>query len=108
MLANLRGFQALFLGAPAGTDAYGFDDLLVEVGATDLSAKMVRELDAAIAAVEAVPGTFDEALALDNAAGQAAFLVAYDAVKLVCDDLKTQFLTVLDLELPNRLDADND
>ncbi len=106
--ANLRGFEALFLGAPAGTEAYGFDDLLVEVGAGALAATMRAALAAALAAVDAVPGTFDEALAPGNAAGQAAFVAAYDAVKALTDAQKTQFLTVLDLELPNRLDADND
>jgi len=108
VLANLRGFQALFLGAPVGTDAYGFDDLLVEIGASALSAAIVRDLDGALMAVEAVPGTFDEALALDNTAGQAAFLAAYDAVKLLTDDLKLQFIAVLDLQLPSRIDGDND
>jgi len=108
VLANLRGFEALFLGAPAGTDAYGFDDLLVEVGAGALADAMRTELAAALSAVDAVPGSFDEALALGNTAGQAAFVAAYDAVKRLTDLLKTQFLTVLDLELPNRLDADND
>jgi predicted lipoprotein len=108
VIANLRGFEALFLGAPAGTDAYGFDDLLVEVGAGTLSASMRAALAAAFAAVEAVPGTFDEALAPGNTAGAAAFVAAYDAVKALTDLQKTQFLTVLDLELPNRLEADND
>jgi predicted lipoprotein len=108
VLANLRGFEALFLGAPAGTEAYGFDDLLVEVGAGTLASSMRTELVAALAAVDAVPGTFDEALAPGNTAGRAAFVAAYDAVKRLTDLQKTQFLTVLDLELPNRLEADND
>jgi predicted lipoprotein len=103
--ANLRGFQKLFLGAAPGTDAPGFDDLLREAGAPELADQMGADLDAAILAAESLPGgSMEEALASDPASVAALF----QALQKLSDELKTQFLTVLDLELPKRAEADND
>lgn len=107
VLANIESFRELFTGSttPSG---YGFDDLLAEVGAAELADRILADLDAVEAAVEAISGSLEEALVATNTEGRAAVQVAYDAIKLVTDVLKTEFLTVLDLQLPSRLDGDND
>jgi predicted lipoprotein len=102
---NLVGFRRLLLGGDPGGEARpGFDDLLVEAGAPELAARMAANVEAAIAAVESIPGTLEEALATDPA----PVVAAHDALKLVTDDLKSQFVTVLNLRVPQEGAADND
>ena len=100
ILADLRGFRALFLGG----DGPGFDDFLRARGAGDMATELVADLDAASAAVEAIPGTLAEAIV----AAPAQVAAAHAAVKAVTDVLKSQFLTVLALELPADLGDDGD
>jgi hypothetical protein len=65
---------------------------------------MAGQIDAAIAAAGDIPGTLEEALAADRA----SVVAAYDAVKAVTDTLKSQFLTVLGLDIPDGAAGDND
>ena len=104
MLANLRSLRAAFTGTLGGEDGVGFDDFLIAVGAGDVATRMVGELDGAIAAVEAIEGTFLVALDSDYA----GIVEAHAAVKLFTDDMKSQFLTVLGLEIPDDVAGDND
>ena len=93
-LANLAGFQSLFLGgAPGEEDALGFDDLLRDMGADDVADDMANALTAAISATEAVPGTFRDALTENETELRAA----HTAIQAVTDILKTDFLSILDL-----------
>ena len=109
LLANLRGLRMLFTGdGPEATDGSGagFDDFLMARDAGDLAARMLAEIDAAIAAVEAIPAPMADAL--QDAGGYQAVVSAHTAVKTFTDDLKSQFLTVLGLDLPDSAAADND
>ncbi|HEY0715547.1 MAG TPA: imelysin family protein [Polyangia bacterium] len=103
--ANLVGFRRLMEGGGANYTGLGFDDLLASVGAGDL-ATTLRErtvaVEAALAAVD--EPDFELTLAQDAASLRAL----YDALKSVTDLLKTQFTTVLNLELPQGLEGDND
>ncbi len=100
MHANLRGFRAMF----TGNDGVGFDDWLVARGATDLSSQMVTEIDAALAAVDAIPGSLEGALGSNPVSVRAA----HAAVKRVTDLKKSQFVSVLNLSVPDEGAADND
>jgi predicted lipoprotein len=105
VIANLRGLRMLFTGeGPDQVAGPAFDDFLVAVGASDLAASMTVAIDSAIAKVEAIPGTLGEAVVNDPA----AVLAAHMAIKAVNDAMKTQFLTVLALELPADLGDDTD
>lgn len=103
LLANLRGFQAVFLGGAPGDHGVGFDDLLRAVGADDVAADMEDAIARSIAAVEALP-PLEDALTSDLEQVRAAFLVLQELTTL----FKTDFITVLDLELPQRAEGDND
>ena len=59
---------------------------------------------AAISATEAVPGTFRDALTENETELRAA----HTAIQAVTDILKTDFLSILDLEAPDRAAGDND
>ncbi len=101
---NLVGFRSLFFGGEPGSDGVGFDDLLDDMGASDFRQSMGTHIDGAIAAVDAIDGTLVAALGDDLQSVRDA----HSAIRLMTDDLKTMFLSVLDLEAPNRAAGDND
>ncbi len=103
--ANLAGFRLMAQGCGEDHAGVAFDDLLEAVGSEPLAAKLRERMVAAQAAVEAVEETeLEQALAQDKASVRAL----YDAVKGVTDVLKTEMVTVLDLELPQTVEGDND
>jgi predicted lipoprotein len=104
MRANLEALREAFTGTTATADGPGFDDFLRGLGHGDVADRMTAKLDAAIAAVNALPDSFNGALATDYDKVVAAHL----AVDMFTDDLKSQFLTLLALEIPDDVAADND
>jgi uncharacterized protein len=101
---NLRALREVFTGTTADSDGPGFDDFLTGLGHADVAARMTQNLDAAITAADALPDAFIPALTAEPAKIQAA----HAAVTVFTDDLKSQFLTLLDLEIPDDVAADND
>ena len=105
ILANLRAFQELYLGnAPGDADRLGFDDFLAELGADALAMTVTMEIAAAIAAVEAIPGTLSDALTNNPSSVQSA----HDAVRVVTTRLKAELPTILNLRVPQQGAGDND
>src|SRR5690606_37139077 len=102
--ANLEGFRALFQGCGENASGLGFDDWLTQVGGGELAAQMTEDLDHAESAVDAIDVNLELAVVSEPAKVQAA----YEAVKLITDELKTQFVTLLNLELPKTVEGDND
>ncbi len=104
-LNNLKMFQAIFMGNLSGQSAgIGFDDYLTEAGGASTAEEMSSDLQQAIDAVEAVSPSFAGA-----ATGEAQSLkAAHEAVKQVSDDLKTQFLLLLSLDVPDQAAGDAD
>lgn len=102
--ANLQGFSEWYHGGPAGGPEVGFHELLVAMDATQLADDMSVAIDAALTLALEDNGSLYDRVDSD-AAGVAAL---YDAVKAITDLLKTQFVGVLDLELPQRAAGDND
>ena len=99
--ANLVGFERLLLGCGGGP---GFDDWLVAAGAGDMAGRLTTAVADAKAAAEAAGPSFEDALA-----GDTAKLVALHAkLKAITDILKSEFVSVLDLELPKSVESDND
>lgn len=105
VIANVRGFQRLFLGEQPGTVGQGWDDLLIEVGAEDLATDLTEAIAAAIAALEAL-GTDDLTEAVTSDA--AAVMAAYEAVGAAQRLFKTDVFTVLDIEPTTCRIGDND
>jgi predicted lipoprotein len=101
---NLKGFQRIYAGCEA-SGGIGFDDLLRSLGAGSLADRMETNLQAAIGTAEGFP-TSDLRAALSE--HRTEFVALHAAVKKLADDLKTDFVTVLDLELPNIVEGDND
>ncbi|MCA9646328.1 MAG: imelysin family protein [Polyangiaceae bacterium] len=101
---NLVGFRDLFEGCTDSGLRLGFDDWLIAVGAESVSQRMLSALDGAQLELGKVPGPLDAAVTSDKASVERA----YAAVKQLTDILKTEFVTVLNLELPKSAEGDND
>jgi len=98
--ANLEGFRQLFTGG----DGLGFDDWLVAVGAGELAAQMKKEIDEAIEHGDAIPGNLRDTLATDPETVR----TLHAEVKHLTDLMKSQFVSVLNLSVPDEGAADND
>jgi len=80
-------------------------DWLVAAGAPELAERMGDDIEAALAAVDAIEeDDLADALVADKASVESLYL----ATKAITDELKSQFVTVLDLELPQGAEGDND
>jgi uncharacterized protein len=100
--ANIDGFDRLLTGCTP--DGLGFDDWLRAAGAGDLADRLAVATAEARAAAMAIEPSFEDALA-----GDAAGVVLLHAkLKAITDLLKTEMMTVLNLELPMSLETDND
>jgi uncharacterized protein len=100
---NLIGFEKLF--ERCGPGFYGFADLLTASGAGALATSMNGDLDRARDALDAI----EEAdLAAALVADRASVDAFYGALRLVTTALKTDFVMLLDLELPEGSIGDND
>jgi predicted lipoprotein len=101
---NLVGFRRVFQGCGPDYTGLGFDDWLVEVGAADLALAMVQATEAAQAAVEALDPPLEQAMFVDPSRVRAV----HTAIKAITDPLKTELVTVLNLDLPKASEGDND
>jgi uncharacterized protein len=102
--ANLGALRAAFTGMTPNGDGPGFDDFLIAVGSAELATRMTANLDLAIAEAAALPDSFLTALDQEYA----KVVSTHAAVRSFTDDLKSQFLTVLALEIPDDAATDND
>lgn len=103
LLANLDGVRRLLEGC--GAAQLGFDDLLEAVGAGAVASSLRVRLAAAVAALQEISEPDLKQAVVQNPASVRA---VHSALKQITDLLKTEFLTVLDLEIPKQLEGDND
>lgn len=101
LLANYQGFELLFWGRDG---SQGFDDLLVNVNATDLLARIRTQFDAAKNAVEAIPGSLEQAVVEEHEVA----LKAHTELRALTDIIKTEFVSTLNLRVPAEGAGDND
>lgn len=102
---NLIGFRRISEGCGADGQGLGLDDLLEAIGSGALAATLREKTAAAQAALDAMEEPdLKEALVADLPSVRAL----YDTIKGITDVLKTELLSVLDLELPAGLATDND
>ncbi|MFT3928393.1 MAG: imelysin family protein [Myxococcales bacterium] len=100
--ANLKAFRLLYQGCGPDYQGLGFDDWLHAVGADSVADEMSAALDAADAAI----AQFDLNGAFEQNPGSVA--PVYAAFKAISDVLKTDVITVLNLDAPMMLVGDND
>lgn len=102
---NLVGAKLLLAGCGENGSGLGFDDMFYALGQEPIARDMVSGLDQAIAAADAI-GNDDLSKAILEERDKVDAL--YNAVKSVTDRLKNDFVAVLDLEIPRRVEGDND
>jgi len=101
---NLGALREAFTGMTPAANGPGFDDFLTALGHPEVAERMLGKLDDAIAAANALPDSFLTALTTDYS----KVVATHRAVDLFTDDLKSQFLTLLALEIPDDVATDND
>ena len=104
IVANFQAFRRIFNGGEPGGTEIGFDDLLSEMGQGELATRLDGELADAITAIEGLQGTLLEAVT--NTPQEV--LAAYEKARVPITTYRTEVLSVLDLELPQRAEGDND
>lgn len=99
------GMTLLFAGnLPGQPERKGFDDYLTAVGGGEVALNLAAALAGARTAIDTLPQPQDTGLQT----GRDKWVAAHNAAKAVTDLLKTQFLTVLGLDLPAAAATDND
>lgn len=101
---NLDAAHGLFLGCNGDDEGVAFDDWLVAAGHGALAKEMKQALDKARQAAKNI----NEPLEVAATTARADVDALYLAVKSFTDQLKTQFVSVLNLELPLTAEGDND
>jgi predicted lipoprotein len=102
---NLVGVRMQLQGCDDGGKGIGWDDMLRGLGQIELADRMDAALAGCFAALDAIPeADFSEALATNLPGMQKLF----GAIKALTEILKSDFVTVLDLELPKVVEGDND
>jgi predicted lipoprotein len=102
---NLIGFDRLLRGCAADGSGLGWDDLLTAVGDEALAKKLVAAVTTSRGLLDALKGASLEDDLGNDPAGVKAL---YDSLRVIVVLLKTEFISVLDLELPKRVEGDND
>jgi hypothetical protein len=103
--ANLDGLRRLVEGCGDGYSGLGFDDLLTGIGHPEVAEKLRMTAGLTQPALDAIEEPdLQQALAQDKPSVRAL----YDAIKGVTDILKTEFVTLLDFELPEGVGGDVD
>ncbi len=102
--ANVAAFRDAYLGAPEGTDAPGFDDLVRSVGGTELDARLQGLIAQSFAALDAIDGTLEEAVIseVEDVDALAA------ALRALADAFRIEVVSILDLAPAMRVEGDND
>lgn len=101
---NLDAFVDLYHGGPDADAGVGFDDLLDAVGQSELRADMEQRIVEAEQAVVRVEAALERLLSEQPE----VVVEVHDQLKLLLDLFKTQFVSVLDLDIPQRAEGDND
>jgi uncharacterized protein len=102
---NLIAARKVFEGCGTGYWGLGFDDWLIDVGEEELAQRMLEALQAAQAEVDALDPKLEQAIFESPPSKVAA---VHAAVKAFTNLLKTEFVTMLNIELPDTAQGDND
>lgn len=102
--ANLDGFAALFFGNAEDPNAFAFDDYLSAVGADSLSDSIRQKLETAKTRLAETPTSLRAQLD----ANPQSVIHIHEAIKNLTDDIKSQMVSALNLDVPQEGAGDND
>lgn len=107
ILANVLGFSKLFYGSESGQadeQSVGFDDFLTASGDEQTAQRIGQALEQMNTLANELDQPIDQLLVQDPAKVEAL----HGSLKVVTDEMKTNFITSLALELPTTSAGDND
>lgn len=105
LIQNLKAFQQVFTGQGTdSTNTVGFDDYLIDVNDKATSDAIITATAQAISDLE----TYKLSLATQLTTDSAVVEATHGKVKVVTDQLKTDFINSLALKLPATSAGDND
>jgi predicted lipoprotein len=118
--ANLTGFRDAF----TGNSGLGFDDIVLAKGFSSVSQTFLDNTNKAITLIDSMDSTLLEQLEQIEASGSATDCANSQAnpesvqsipicslhgyLKRITDSLRTEFITIVDVDLPTRAGGDND
>jgi len=102
---NLVGFKRLVVGCNDDFGGTGLDDVLTGLGADDLAMRLTALVNETLTTIEPWVSTPLERLLTDNLP---VVTQLHSITKRVTDLLKTEVVTVLDVEPPKEIQGDND
>lgn len=122
---NLIGFRSIFTGSTdAVSTAFSFDDLLFTKNFPEISTQILEDTDSLIELINNTNGSFianinsinstetqtecTNASSNPDTASNLFSCQIHGKLKRVNDQLKGDFLTVISLQLPSRVEGDND
>lgn len=115
--ANLRGFRDLFRGSPTETNDASFSGLLKQEDSADLSTQILDSVEFVLSKLSETNQTLAELTeAIDQAACEASSsesrqveaCAIHADTKVITDELRGDFLEILNLEPPEQVAGDND
>ena len=112
IIANLQAAHSIFTGAQGEETSLGLEDYLVSVeGGDALALPMVESLTQTVEALEGMDTTIYDAVAVEGECtteSTGTVCGVYYTLKGFTDRLKTNFLEVLELDLPASATGDSD
>ncbi len=103
--ANLEAFSQIFFGCGEGGAGIALDDLLEGLGAKTVTSDMRAASEEARRAAGAITSaSLEDAIAREPN----QVIALHDALRKMSDVLKVEVLSAFDLELPKRVEGDND
>jgi predicted lipoprotein len=122
--ANIKNNVETFLEVFQGASGVGFDDLISEEGYPEVSQRIVTNSQAVIAALEEVStSVIDQVNSISDSEDESQCNNAfanpensdslsacsiYGLIKRITDDLKIDFVTIVNVNLPSGAQSDND
>jgi hypothetical protein len=120
IIDNLKAFEQIFVS----NEQTGFDEHIISEGFPDVSERFIDNLTNTIAFAEAMAPTLKEQVGLvqsegdsectnafanpDQASARFPACTLYGMVKRIVDDLKIDFVTIVNVSIPGGSQADND
>lgn len=115
--ANIKGFRDVFQGSQTQKEDDSFSGLLVQQDGSSLSERILASVEHVLAKISDTGKTLTELTqAIDQAACQASTsesrlveaCAIHADVKVITDDLRGDFLDILNLKTPQQVSGDND
>lgn len=92
---NLLGFNSVYLNTVNSDNYYGFDDYLVDIGATELDQKIRQQFATVIKAVERIPEPLSQAVLTDTDNIQMASEQIRELLRLIKQDMASELGVVI-------------